>query len=164
MQLVPHNKTVTKINTEALAALFGELKTFHSRARAQPGYERILAPFENECRAEKTLELKVGAQVVLIRSLDNSAYQYEPERQLVNGSLGIVESFDAETGSPKVRFARADRTATVEPATWTKVEWTREPVETEHERARITQYPLKPAYAQTIHASQVPTAYGNRCF
>ena len=49
------------------------------------------------CRAPKNLELAVGAQVILIKTIDSGS-------KLVNGTRGVVVRFTRKTEQPVVRF------------------------------------------------------------
>lgn len=91
--------------------------------------------------APRLLQLKLGAQVVLLRNLDAS-------RGLVNGSRGVVVGF-SNGHQPTVRFACGE-TRTLERALWEL----RDPSDTNRVLARSQQYPLDLAWALTIHKSQ----------
>ena len=64
----------------------------------------------------------------------------------VNGTLGAIEGFDAQSGYPIVKI-RNGRRITVEPMDWALEE-------NGAARARITQIPLRLAWALTVHKSQ----------
>jgi hypothetical protein len=64
----------------------------------------------------------------------------------VNGTLGLVERFDAEEGFPVV-VTRSGKRILAEPSTW-KID------EAGKERASIAQVPLRLAWAMTVHKSQ----------
>eukprot|EP00566_Odontella_aurita_P015482 CAMPEP_0113576188 /NCGR_PEP_ID=MMETSP0015_2-20120614/28144_1 /TAXON_ID=2838 /ORGANISM="Odontella" /LENGTH=341 /DNA_ID=CAMNT_0000479569 /DNA_START=6 /DNA_END=1028 /DNA_ORIENTATION=+ /assembly_acc=CAM_ASM_000160 len=66
-----------------MARLSGETRTFKARDRA------VNKTYENQlkhCQAPESLELKVGAQVILLKNVD-------PDKGLVNGSRGVVVGF-----------------------------------------------------------------------
>jgi ATP-dependent DNA helicase PIF1 len=87
------------------------------------------------------LQLKVGAQVMLIYNLDQ-------ESGLVNGSRGVVEGFDPETGLPLVLFKGHSKAIPVGVQSWESEEL---------EGVKRSQIPLILAYAITIHKSQGAT-------
>jgi len=64
---------------------------------------------ERSCIAPKKLQLKIGAQVMLLRNMDGT---------LVNGSLGLVTGFDGESEHPIVRFVYG-REMTISYEEWT---------------------------------------------
>ncbi len=64
----------------------------------------------------------------------------------VNGTLGLVEDFDPDEGHPVIA-TRGGKRIVAEPSTW-KID------EGGHERASITQVPLRLAWAITVHKSQ----------
>lgn len=77
------NRQVDKANELEMAKLSGEVYTFHSRDRAlTETYKRNL----NHCQAPAQLDLKVGAQVMLLKNIDL-------EKGLANGSRGVVVRF-----------------------------------------------------------------------
>jgi ATP-dependent DNA helicase PIF1 len=105
--------------------------------------------FDKNCQAPTRLELKVGAQVILLRNIDLAL-------ELVNGSVGVVEK--VYTDCVEVRFSSG--TYAVEPFTW-------EVKQNEYDElngamkkvilATRRQIPLKLAWALTIHKSQGST-------
>jgi ATP-dependent DNA helicase PIF1 len=96
-------------------------------------------PFRN-CLAPHTLELCVGAQVMLLKNLDIP-------KGLVNGSRGIVVAIDRATRVPWVRFIACGNSTIPVP-----------PVEFEIDEGDYTatrmQVPLKLAWAITVHKAQ----------
>lgn len=92
------------------------------------------------------LVLKVGAQVVFVKN--------DPERKWVNGTLGRVYMAAAD----RLVIEREDgERLLVEPVRWANIEYTYNE-ETrkvqENELGSFTQYPVKAAWALTIHKSQ----------
>ena len=156
--LFPKNKSVDAENEQELDQLGGETVEFPAQDRAwkdkeagehASGYheETLLAKIDRECLAPKTLCLKVGAQVMLLRRLG------EIGDELVNGSRGVVTGFEAseDGGWPVVRFMKTDRRGPLEMPV--------EPDVFEMEvfgkgTAERTQVPVKLAWAVTIHKSQ----------
>ncbi len=90
------------------------------------------------CLSPASLELKEGAVVMFTRN--------DPAGRYVNGTLGIVESFEEDDGPPVVR-TRGGKRIVAEPAKW-KID------EGGKERASLTQIPLRLAWAMTVHKSQ----------
>ncbi|KAL1916748.1 uncharacterized protein VTP21DRAFT_5452 [Calcarisporiella thermophila] len=80
-QLYARRDQVDKANSERLASLSGQLHIFQAEDSGD------VAKLESGCMAPKMLQLKLHAQVMLLKNLDNT---------LVNGSLGIVVGFVGE--------------------------------------------------------------------
>lgn len=88
--------------------------------------------------APESLILRRGALVMAVKN--------SPDKQYVNGSVGVVVDFEPLTEYPVVKF-RNGRKKTMIPDTW-------ELRDGEQKRASISQVPLRLAWAITIHKSQ----------
>ena len=133
-KLYAHNINVDRINDQELAKLPGKEKTFHMESR---GFAALVDGLKKSCLAPEQLRLKAGADVMFIRNAPDGAY--------VNGTRGVVESFDAD-GWPVIRTFDNERIVAA-PAEW-KYE------DNGDVRATISQVPLRLAWAITIHKSQ----------
>lgn len=134
-KLYARNINVDTINNKELAQLEGKARNFvMETAGAGPLVEGLM----KSCLAPEKLSLKIGAQVMFVRNSNDGAY--------VNGTRGVVEKFDKETGWPIVR------TFDGEIVTAAPEEWPYE--ENGKVRAAIRQVPLRLAWAITIHKSQ----------
>jgi ATP-dependent DNA helicase PIF1 len=81
------NKNVDQANEREMAKLKGDTHTFHARDRAiADNYKGQL----KQCQAPAVLELKVGAQVMLLKNVDL-------DKGLANGSRGVVVRFQPPT-------------------------------------------------------------------
>src|SRR5690606_29254931 len=101
---------------------------------------------ESKYPTEKTLELKVGAQVVCIKN--------DPEKRWYNGSIAKVHSL--KDNEIKIELDN-NRIETVTPVSWENQGYTYDRAEkkiTQNVEGTFTQYPLKLAWAITIHKSQ----------
>jgi hypothetical protein len=133
--LFTHNAAVDDINQQQLAKLPGKAHSFDMVAKGPEAFVRTL---KRGCLSPERLELKQGAVVMFTRN--------DPAGRYVNGTLGLVDDFDAEEGYPVVR-TRGGKRILAEPSKW-KIE------EAGRERASVTQVPLKLAWAITVHKSQ----------
>lgn len=130
-----HNADVDRENHAALAKLKGKETTFSARDSGEYG---PLESLRKHCLAPELLRLKIGAQVMLLWNLD-------PLEGLANGSLGKVEGF-TPAGHPMVKFRNGERRE-IERQEWT--------IKSGHDViASREQYPLRLAYAITVHKSQ----------
>ena len=134
-RLFTHNAAVDDINQQQLAKLRGKAHVF---AMITKGPEPFVRTLQRGCLSPETLELKQGAVVMFTKN--------DPAGRYVNGTLGVVDDFDAEDGYPVVR-TRGGKRILAEPSKW-KID------ENGKERASITQVPLKLAWAMTVHKSQ----------
>lgn len=130
---------VWKHNDSKLKELPGE--KFTSTAEIDGYFPKRLFP------ADEELALKVGAKVMLLRN-DNDGYEY------VNGTLGIVKSI--YDGVVRV-LTQEGKLISVEKSAWTlyKYEYDeRNKIIKPYPVGSFTQYPIKLAWAVTIHKSQ----------
>lgn len=135
-QFFAHNADVDRINTAKLNALPGNE---HAFAMKRTGAEQLAERLARGCLSPETLNLKVGARVMFTK---NDSFRH----RFANGTLGTVTEFSKNDGYPIVT-TNAGKTVIAEPADW-NIE--------EHGKilARITQIPLRLAWAITIHKSQ----------
>jgi hypothetical protein len=139
--LTSHNHSARRINDEKLASLPAPEYVYH--AETEGDFPEYLYP------AEAELRLKVGAQVMFTKN-DPS-----PEKRFVNGTIGTVVRLEDDrievqpaTGGEPIAVAQAEWPNTkysINPATNNIVEQT---------DGVFRQYPLKTAWAITIHKSQ----------
>jgi ATP-dependent DNA helicase PIF1 len=94
-KIFTHRKDVDELNKTELDHLSGQTMNFEAIDSGEASY---LAVLQSHCPAKKTLCLKVGAQVILLKTI-NSA------EGLVNGSRGVITRFTSETNRPVVKFS-----------------------------------------------------------
>jgi hypothetical protein len=132
-RLYTHNFDVDAENMRELEKLPGEVFEYSMTVR---GKEHIVATIKKGCLAPEILRLKKGARVMLVKN--------NFEEKYANGTLGVISHCDDFEISVTTS---AGRTINVAPASW-KIE------EDGKTKAEITQYPLRLAWAITVHKSQ----------
>ncbi|UYO97232.1 DEAD/DEAH box helicase [Microbacterium sp. M28] len=145
--LATRNDIVNNINRRHLAALGGREQT--AKAEINGDFGRGEANFP----ADAELKLKVGAQVMFLRN--DTAMAGEPPRW-VNGTIGTVTRILG--GSVRVDIDGEE--VDVEPAVWERYRYAYNPLTKTLSRdvvAEFTQFPLRLAWAVTIHKSQGKT-------
>jgi len=138
--LTTHNNQADAINKRKLDKLTSRSEIYHAEIRGD--FPEHIFP------AEEELELKVGAQVMFLKN-DTEGKQY------FNGKIGVVTALDDE--GIKVRCKDEHYDIDVKKYEWKNMNYslnkdTREI--TEHELGSFEQYPLRLAWAITIHKSQ----------
>lgn len=133
-RLYTHNADVDSVNAGKLAALPGRARTYSMAGR---GSKPLLEVLVKNCLSPETLTLKEDAMVMCTKNNFEAGY--------VNGTLARVIAFDAG-GQPIIETTEG-RKITVETTTW-------DVIEEGKVRASIEQYPLRLAWAITVHKSQ----------
>lgn len=132
-RLYSHNRDVDSENISELQKIGEKVFKYEMQERGRGGLVEML---KKSCLAPENLELKVGAKVMFVKNNFEEGY--------VNGTLGIVEKCGFE--EIKVRTI-GGVLIDVERATWV--------IEEDGKiKAEISQYPLRLAWAITIHKSQ----------
>jgi ATP-dependent exoDNAse (exonuclease V) alpha subunit len=138
--LASRNDSVNRINQAQLKRLGGRLQTAKAEISGEFGGRNY--------PADEALELKVGAQVMFLRN----DTQGQGEVRWVNGSIGTVTRINANV-QVEVEGVRYE----VEPVTWERHKYSYDPAQkklTKEVVAEFTQFPLRLAWAVTIHKSQ----------
>ncbi len=145
--LATRNDIVNAINRRHLDALPGRTQTANAEISGDFGRGDAAYP------ADVELQLKVGAQVMFLRN-DVSTFG-EPPRW-VNGTIGTVTRITGATVKVEVEHREFD----VEPAVWERFRYSYNAGTRTLSRdvvAEFTQFPLRLAWAVTIHKSQGKT-------
>lgn len=145
--LATRNDIVNSINRRHLDELVGREQTAVAEINGDFGRGDAAYP------ADVELKLKVGAQVMFLRN-DTASFG-EPPRW-VNGTIGTVTRIAGDTVRVDVEGQEFD----VEPSVWEKYRYSYNPGSKSLSRdivAEFTQFPLKLAWAVTIHKSQGKT-------
>ena len=131
------NSNVNAINSQKIEELEGELISFSGQSSGE---------FQESIKsAPQILELKVGAQVMLLK---NKGTNY-------NGQIGKIKKLNSTLIS--VLFDGERQPITIDKATWFNIEYVYDKEKhkiIENIKGTYTQYPLKLAWAITVHKSQ----------
>jgi len=136
-----HNAKADEINKEALAEL--KNKTFSYFPELVEDFPEKIYPIEPK------MDLKVGAQVMFIKN-DTSF-----EKNYFNGKIGTITSLAEK--EILVHFPEENKTVEVDLYTWENIKYTVNPDTKEIEETVVgtfSHYPLKLAWAITVHKSQ----------
>lgn len=138
--LTTHNRTADRINQRRLAELEADAFTFEARIKGDFPESMYPVPVE--------ITLKRGAQVMFTKN------DYTGKNRYFNGKIGIV----SDLGEDYIVVSFEDGSADVEAEifTWENKKYTLKPdgeIETDV-KGIFTQYPLRTAWAITVHKSQ----------
>ena len=166
--LVARNSDAEPINNLGLANLPGEEFVFQGvfervnpKSTMTAGWEKVLP--------EEFFRVKVGAQVMFIKNDDQGGKLESGKRvpRWANGHLGKVESIDVNAKSIKVLHELSGESYEVRLSAWDVVQHIATTKKLSHGanvdalepeiQARYIQFPLKLAWAQTIHKAQGQT-------
>jgi energy-coupling factor transporter ATP-binding protein EcfA2 len=141
--LATTNSTVTRINATELARLPGRVLTARAEISGEFGGRSY--------PADEALELKIGARVMFLRN-DTGG---EGAQRWVNGSVGTVVKIESTV------FVELDgERHEVRPTVWEKFRYNYSPLTKALRKdvvAEFTQFPLRLAWAVTVHKSQGKT-------
>jgi len=139
IRLVTHNSQADIINDNELALIHD--KEFVFDATVSSGFPKDSLP------ANERLVLKRNAQVMFVRN--------DPDKRFVNGTIGTIDSID--NGTIFVKLSDTGEIVEVKPMIWESIRY-RLDEETDTIEAEVKgtfkQYPLKTAWAITVHKSQ----------
>ncbi len=138
--LATTNATVSYLNQQKLTSL--DEKEFIYKAAVTGEFS------SSEYPTEETLTLKVGAQIMMLKN--------DSEHRWANGTIGRIFSLSKD----EIKVFIDKQTYTVKAETWSKIRYNLNETTNKIEEevvASFTQFPLRLAWAITIHKSQGQT-------
>nr|WP_315419754.1 helix-turn-helix domain-containing protein [uncultured Pedobacter sp.] len=139
--LTTHNNKADNINRERLTQL--KTKSYFFEAKVQGEFNEYAYP------NDKSLELKVGAQVMFIKN-DMTA-----EKRYYNGKIGVVHHIEKDV--IEIELPEDKVVIQISPYTWENVKYKLDEATNEIKEnvaGSFIQYPIKLAWAITVHKSQ----------
>lgn len=139
--LTTHNAKADEMNAKALEAL--KEKSYFFEAEIIDEFPKHLFPIEEK------LELKIGAQVMFIKN------DISFEKNFYNGKMGRIEALGED--EIMVHFPEENKTIEVQKYEWNNIRYALNEASgeiTEEILGTFTHYPLKLAWAITVHKSQ----------
>ncbi len=139
--LTTHNHKADRINKKAIEKI--EAPSFTYKALVEGDFDQRLFPIDEK------LVLKKGAQVMFVKN------DHTGEQRYFNGKIGIVENIDEDDIT--VSFPDGSPPTQVDRYTWENKKYTLNKENNAIEeklQGTFSQYPLKLAWAITIHKSQ----------
>lgn len=139
IRLVTHNYQAQTVNDQQLSQLPGKAYRFTANVKGR-------FP-DNSYPTEPELVLKKGAQVMFLKNNREKGY--------FNGMIGKIESI-SQDGFSVSPYSAPEQLIDVEPEAWENTSYTldSEGNITENVEGTFTQFPIKTAWAITIHKSQ----------
>ena len=143
--LSPRNNLVDKINQLSLSQLEGEIYSYTANVFGQFN--------PSQFPTDLMIQLKIGAQVMMIRN--------DPDKKFVNGTLGIIKDIEDDIIKVAVEFNGSKNIIDVTKTTWEVIQYKIDEENPKKINSEIigsfSQYPIKLAWAITIHKSQGKT-------
>jgi len=141
--LTSHNKLAEQINQEELQKLKGSVHNV--KAVVKDDFQQSSFP------TEETLAIKLGAQVMFIKN------DVGEDRKYFNGKIGVVKALNLDKNQIVVGFKDGSDDVVVKRETWENIKYDYNKGEDKIEEkvlGTFSQFPLRLAWAITIHKSQ----------
>jgi hypothetical protein len=139
--LTTHNAKADTINNQAINDLKGKMNNY---------FPDIVGDFpEKIYPLDPNLQLKVGAQVMFVKN------DLSFDKNYFNGKMGVIKSLSSQ--EIMVYFPEEDKTIEVEKYEWQNIRYKVDEMTQEIEEevlGTFVQYPIKLAWAITVHKSQ----------
>ena len=139
--LTTHNNKADTINTQSLLDLKGNSRNYKAQ---------IVGDFPDKIfPVEEYLELKIDAQIMFIKN------DLSFDKNYFNGKMGVIKSLSDQ--EILVHFPEENKTIEVERYEWQNIRYNVNPNTKEIEEevlGTFTHYPIKLAWAITVHKSQ----------
>jgi hypothetical protein len=139
--LTTHNAKADAINNQAISDLKGKMNNY---------FPDIVGDFpEKIYPLDPNLQLKVGAQVMFVKN------DLSFDKNYFNGKMGVIKSLLSQ--EIMVHFPEEDKTIEVEKYEWQNIRYKVDEMTQEIEEevlGTFVQYPIKLAWAITVHKSQ----------
>lgn len=139
--LTTHNAKADDMNREALEAL--KTKAYHYYPELVGEFSEKIFPIESK------MTLKVGAQIIFIKN------DLSFEKHFFNGKMGVIKALSFN--EILVHFPEENKTIEVDRYEWQNIKYTIDPNTKEIKEevlGTFTHYPIKLAWAITVHKSQ----------
>lgn len=141
--LTSHNRLADQINQEKLESLDSKLHQIKSIVKDD--FQNSMFP------ADETLSLRVGAQVMFIKN------DVGEDRRYFNGKIGTVKEINLDIHQVLVSFPNGEEDVPVKRETWENIRYSYNKGDDKIEEevmGTFSQFPLRLAWAITIHKSQ----------
>ncbi|MVZ65428.1 AAA family ATPase [Sphingobacterium sp. DK4209] len=141
--LTSHNRLAEQINQEKLMSL--DTKLHQIKSLIKDDFGQSMFP------ADEMLSLRIGAQVMFIKNDTGE------ERRYYNGKIGTVKDINLDKHQVTVSFPNDEEDVTVKRETWENIRYSYNKGDDKIEEevlGTFSQFPLRLAWAITIHKSQ----------
>lgn len=139
--LTTHNNKADQINAESLQRLKGQIVSL--KADIVDEFPEKIFPLD------ENLHFKIGAQIMFVKN------DMSPEKNFFNGKMGFIAQVSQE--EVVVHFPEENKTIHVEKYEWKNIRYSVNPNTKEIQEevlGTFTQFPIKLAWAITVHKSQ----------